>query len=82
LYDKTVDHILTEHPEMRFDLPSLLAAVGRTVWSPTHVEASYRNSCVFMDSRTTNRSGDPLRVQVKRPGNGAGRVKTYLLRVN
>jgi hypothetical protein len=76
LYDETVDKIRRNHPEVPIELPSLHAAVENAIIQPTHVESSHEGSYVFVDSETTNRSGDPLRVPVKPLGSGSGRVRT------
>lgn len=62
-YDETLEHIKEEHPEVPIELPCILNGVKNCVITPTHVEASYGRSYVFVDFDTTNASGYPLRVR-------------------
>lgn len=78
LYDETLDHVRSEHPEVPIELPSMLAAIESAIASPTVVEQSHSNSVVFMDTTTTNQSGDPLRIPVKLVTETSGRIKTVL----
>ncbi|MCF6122505.1 MULTISPECIES: hypothetical protein [Mesorhizobium] len=78
LYESTIEHVKTEHPEVPVELPSIEIAVGSAISNPTHVEKSYGNSVVFVDTESTNATGDPLRLPVKLVGDGtSGRVKTF-----
>jgi len=77
LYEDTVDHVKAEHPEIPAELPSLVDAAIIAISHPTHVENSYGGSVVFVDVTTTNASGDPLRVPVKRVSGTSGRARTY-----
>lgn len=74
LYDETVFHIRNHHPDVAVSI--VPSAVETAITNPTHVEASYRNSYVFVDSQTTNQSGDPLRVAVKKIEGTSALVKT------
>lgn len=76
LYDDTLDHIRDHHPEVPIELPSVTEAVGRAVEMPTHVESSGERHFVFVDSKSTNASGDPLRVPVKLVEGTSGRIQT------
>jgi hypothetical protein len=76
IYSETVAHIQEEHPEVPILLPSIETAVTKTLQNPTHIEGSYGNSVVFVDSETTNSSGDPLRVPVKIINGTSGRLRT------
>jgi hypothetical protein len=76
LYEETIAHIRLRHPDFPIELPSLTAAIERAVANPTHVEKSYEDSYVFVDSNTVNRAGDPLRVPVKVVAGTSGRVKS------
>lgn len=76
LYDETIDHVKSNHPEVQIDLPSIATSVENAIVNPTHVEESYNNSYVFVDGLTTNSSGDPLRVPVKLVSGTSARVKT------
>jgi hypothetical protein len=77
LYDETIEHIKEEHQEVPIELPSMIHAIGTTITQPTHVESSYGGSFVFVDSRTTNASGDPFRVPVKPiAGTTSARIRT------
>jgi hypothetical protein len=76
-YAETEQHIRDGHPEVHIDLPSIYGAVQKAVEVPTHVEQSYANSYVYVDSTSTNQSGDPLRVPVRIVGpTTSARVKT------
>jgi hypothetical protein len=77
LYEETIDHVREEHPEIPAELPSILDAVTNAVQRPTHVERSYSNSVVFVDSDSTDGSGNPLRVPLKHVQEKSGRVKTF-----
>jgi hypothetical protein len=76
LYAQTVEHVKEHHPEIPLELPCISAAVEQCIVSPTSVEASYSNSVIFVDTDTTNASGDPLRIPVKIVEGTSGRVKT------
>lgn len=76
LYDETIEHIKEGHPEVPIELPSISAAVENTIVNPTHIEESHTNSYVFVDSLSTNSSGDPLRVPVKLVDGSSGVVKS------
>jgi hypothetical protein len=82
LYDETVAHVEKNHPEVPARLPSIVAAVESTVQNPTHVEKSYGNSYVFVDSETTNKSGDAFRVPVKVVEGTSACVKTFFFGSN
>ena len=77
LYDETIEHVWREHPEIPSEFLGIVDAVGTAVSNPTHVEQSHGNSVIFVDTMTTNRSGDPLRVPVKRVSGKSGRVRTF-----
>jgi hypothetical protein len=77
LYDDTIEHVRTRHPEVPALLPSVEFAVFDTLRNPTHVEKSYESSYVFVNARATNRSGDPLRVPVKIVSGTSARVKSF-----
>jgi hypothetical protein len=73
LYDEQYNHIIKSHPE--FLLPTLYGSIDLAVSvSTTSVHSSRTNakSVVFVDSDTTNYSGDPLRVPVKSIGSNTG----------
>lgn len=77
LYDETIEHIKEEHKELPIDLPCVQEALTSAIKSPTSIEESYNDSYVYVDAETTNASGDPLRVPVKRiDGGKSARVKT------
>ncbi len=77
VYDETIDHIRDEHPEIPIDLPSLLHGVTNTLQNPSYVEQGNRpNTYVYVDSTSTNVSGDPLRVPVKVIEGTSGLLKT------
>lgn len=76
LYDETIRHIMDQHPEIPLELPSIVAAIESAIAKPTHIEMSHSNSFVFVDQTSTNRSGDPLRIPVKKVDGASGRVKT------
>jgi hypothetical protein len=75
-YDETLEHIKEQHPEIPIELPSIHQSVERAIVHPSHIEASYSNSYVFVDAETTNAFGDPLRVPVKIVEGTSARVKT------
>jgi hypothetical protein len=76
-YPETENHIREHHPEVPIELPSIQQAVELAIQRPTHVEVSYGNSYVFVDSGSTNKSGDPLRVPIKMiDSTVSGRVKS------
>jgi len=76
-FGRLEDHIRENHPEVPIHLPSIQTAVESAIANPSHVEASYGNSYIFVDQGSTNKSGDPLRVPVKMiDGTSSGRVKT------
>jgi hypothetical protein len=77
LYADTNDHVKMQHPEIPAELPSIVNAVINAISNPTHVEKSHGGSVVFVDAATTNASGDPLRVPVKRVIGTSGRVRTF-----
>jgi hypothetical protein len=74
-YDETIAHI-QEHEEIPILLPSLFGSIERVIANPTHVETSYGNSYVFVDTETTNASGDPLRIPVKIIEGTSGRLRS------
>lgn len=76
LYEETIEHVKSNHPEVPIELPSIDASVENAIVNPTHVEVSYNNSYVFVDANSTNSSGDPLRVPIKVVTGTSGRVKT------
>lgn len=71
IYDETIKHVEEEH-QIPVRLPCIQTAVENAIIDPTQIERSYGNSFVYMDTATTNASGDPLRIPVKkskeRPG--------------
>jgi hypothetical protein len=75
-YEDTVKHILEEHPEVPILLPTIHAGVTGAISNPTHIERSYAGSFVFVDTGSTNASGDPLRVPVMPVSGTSGRVRT------
>lgn len=75
-YEDTKEHVRTNHPEVPIDLPSIDTGVTNAVTTPTHVERSYGNSYVYVDARSTNSTGDPLRVPVKVVAGTSARVKS------
>jgi hypothetical protein len=77
LYEETAEHVKKDHPEVPLELPCMTAAVERGIASPALIEASYGNSVVFVDTDTTNASGDALRIPVKIiEGTTSGRIKS------
>lgn len=82
-YEETVGHVKQSHaqtfpPQFPPELPSIVGAVGKAINNPTRVEQSYGNSVVFIDDRTTNRTGHVFHVPVKIiEGTQSGRVSTY-----
>ena len=79
LYDETWDHISTEHPEFKLQLPSQRAALEDAVAKPTTIHASTTDpeKSVVIASDSFTYFGDPVVVPVKRlPGTTSGRVKT------
>ncbi|RVG48074.1 hypothetical protein CN162_12560 [Sinorhizobium meliloti] len=76
LYEETLNHIKEQHPEVPIELPSLMEALSTAIQAPTHVEASHTNSYVFVDSGSTNASGNPLRIPVKVIEGTSGLIKT------
>jgi hypothetical protein len=77
LYADTVEHVRERHPEIPAELPSIQTAVERAIANPTRIESSYSDSYVYVDATSTNRSGDPLRVAVRRVEGTSGRVATF-----
>lgn len=77
LYASTVEHVRERHPEIPAELPSIRSAVEKAISEPTHVERSHTGSYVYVDAGSTNRSGDPLRVVVRRIEGTSGRVATF-----
>ena len=77
LYPETILKVLNYHPEIPVGLPSILEAVEAAIAKPSQIEVSYGASYVFVDFQSTNRSGDPLVVAVKKVGATSGRVKTF-----
>lgn len=77
LYDETVDKVRRGHPEVPAHLPSLVAAVTNALANPALVERIDGGNYVYIDTGTTNASGDPLRVPVKRIARSSGRVKSF-----
>ena len=77
LYGETVDKVRFGHPEVPAHLPSVVAAVANAVTNPSFVERIDDENYVYVDTRTTNASGDPLRVPVKRIEGTSGRVKSF-----
>lgn len=77
LYEETIQKVKDGHPEVPAELPSIEHAVEQAIVNPTYVEKSYKNSYVFVDTSSTNSSGDPLRVPVKVVTGTSGRVKTF-----
>jgi hypothetical protein len=75
-YEETLQHIIEQHPEVPILLPSVNSAVEHGLILPTHIEASYSNSFVFVDAETTNAVGDPLRIPVKIIEGTSARLKT------
>jgi hypothetical protein len=76
LYQETMTHIIEQHPEVPFELPSLTNAITGAITSPTHVEISRQATYVFVDAESTNAAGDPLRVPVKVVEGTSGRIVT------
>jgi hypothetical protein len=78
LYEDTIGHIISEHPELPIELPSMLLAIKAAIANPSWIEASRTNvkSFIFVDANTTNRSGDPLRIPIKLIVGTSGLVKT------
>jgi hypothetical protein len=76
VYSETIEHIKDHHPEIPIELPSFDDALNQTIANPTHVEAGHTGSVVFVDTETTNKSGDPFRVPVKAVSGTSGRVQT------
>lgn len=76
LYPETIDHINEQHPEVPVHLPLMVDAIENTIVNPTHIESSHSNAYVFVDTGSTNGSGDPLRVPVKIVGDYSARVRT------
>ncbi len=77
LYPETILKVVNSHPEIPAGLPSIVAAVAAAVAAPSQIEISYGHSYMFVDYGSSNRSGDPLVVAVKRIGATSGRVKTF-----
>jgi hypothetical protein len=79
LYDETIDHVAEGHPEIPIILPSLVTAVQGAITAPTLVEndPARPSAFVFVDEKTTNASGDPLRVPIKVIKGTSGLVKTF-----
>lgn len=77
LYDSAISHVRQEHPEVPIYLPCIFTAVQTAIIKPTHVEASYGNSVVFVDADTTDASGNPLRIPIKIVDGTSGRIKTF-----
>jgi hypothetical protein len=75
-YDETLEHIREEHPDIPILLPSIYGAVSQALINPTHIEASYKNSYVFVDAESTDASGGPLRIPVRIVEGTSGRVTT------
>ena len=77
-YPQVLDHIREEHPDVPILLPSLLEALSRTIANPTHVEISASNasSFVFVDSETTNWSGNAFRIPIRMVEGTSGRITT------
>lgn len=76
-YESALAHLVEGHPE--FLLPSLHRAIESAVSitaTSVHVSSTSPSSVIFVDSNTTNRRGQPLRVPVKLLGNSTGSIKT------
>jgi hypothetical protein len=77
LYESTTDHIRERHPELSYPTmeAAVIAAVSTTTTS-VHASRTSKSSVIFVDSQTTNTSGDSLRVPVKIMGDGVGIIRT------
>jgi hypothetical protein len=73
-YDETLGHIREHHPEVPILLPAIYASVSQCIVNPTYIEASYKNSFVFVDAESTDASGGPLRIPVRIVEGTSGRV--------
>jgi hypothetical protein len=76
IYQDTIKHIRKNHPEIPVELPSFQQAIENAIIYPSWIETSRPNTYVFVDKRSSNRSGDPLRVPVKIVFGTSGRVLT------
>jgi len=76
IYQDTIEHIRNNHPEIPVELPSFQQAIENAITHPSWIESSRPNTYVFVDKRSSNRSGDPLRVPVKIVSGTSGRVLT------
>ena len=78
LYDETWDHITTEHPEFKMELPSQRTALEDAVAKPTTIHASTTDpeKSVVIVSDLFTYSGDPVVVPVKLVTGTSGRVAT------
>ena len=78
LYDKAWEHITTEHPEFKMELPSQRAALEDAVAKPTTIHASTTDpeKAVVFVSESFTYLGDPVVVPIKRVTGTSGRVLT------
>jgi hypothetical protein len=85
LYDHVFDHVKEHHGNdlarsRSFPLPCIAQAVGTAIADPSRVEQHMRDgSYIFVDEKSTNASGDPLKVAVKVIEGTSGRVRTFFL---
>jgi hypothetical protein len=83
LYDDVFKHVKEHHGDEdfarspSFPLPCIVDAVGTAIMRPTFIEQKHDSSIVFVDTGSTNASGDPLRVAVKIVEGTSGRVRTF-----
>jgi hypothetical protein len=76
IYQDTIEHIRKNHPEIPVELPSFQQAIENALIQPSWIESSRPNTDVFVDRRSANKSGDPLRVPVKIVSGTSGRLLT------
>ncbi len=76
LYDETWDHITTEHPEFKMELPLQRAALEDAVAKPTAIHASTTDpeKAVVFVSESFTHLGDPVVVPVRHVEDTSGRV--------
>lgn len=78
-YAETIEKVKIGHPEigMAAGMPSIETAVASAITTPSRVEQKREKSVVFVDEKSTNSAGDPLRVPVRIVEGTSGRVATF-----
>lgn len=64
-YEDTVKKIRMGHREVPVGYPSINAAIVEGLTNPTHIESRKPGHYLFVDSTSTNQSGDAMRMPLK-----------------